>query len=331
MSVLLIIIGLIILVKGADIFVDGSSQIAKKLNVSERIIGLTLVAFGTSFPELSISVIAALEGSDGLAIGNVVGSNIFNICFILGVVALIRPVVVSKSMIKKDMPMNILVSLVLFILLFDSFFTGKFGSSGLTRSDGLIFLLFFVVFLYYTFYSHINGSSKIESVDDCIAEAGHATPLQTPKKYNLWKNIAMIVLGLGGVLLGGDFVVRGSVSLAQTFGFSDTLIGLTIVSMGTSLPELITSIVAIKKGKDDIAVGNIVGSGIFNVLFIFGVASVISPLTLSVNIFVDVIVLIAASVLLFLVSRNNGKITKIEGLILLTMYVGYFVFIVLRG
>jgi cation:H+ antiporter len=334
MSILLIAIGLIILVKGADIFVDGSSEIAKRLNVSERIIGLTLVAFGTSFPELSVSVIAAVNGSDGLAVGNVVGSNIYNICGVLGILALIRPIVVSKSMVKKDIPMNILTSLVLFIILFDSIFAGKLEMSRITRSDGLIFLLFFAVFLYYTFYAHINGN-RVGGAE----RAEHAPPLQVvvadisvpTKKYSLWKNIVMIVLGLGAVLLGGDLVVRGSVSLAQTFGLSDTLIGLTIVSIGTSLPELITGIVAIRKGKDDIAVGNVVGSGMFNVLFILGVAAVISPITLTVNILIDVILLIAVSVFLFFVSRSGGKINRREGLFLLTVYIGYFIYIIHRG
>ncbi|MCL2682628.1 MAG: calcium/sodium antiporter [Bacteroidales bacterium] len=331
MSILLLAIGLIIIVKGADIFVDGSSQIAKRLNVSERIIGLTLVAFGTSFPELTISIIAALDGSDGMAIGNVVGSNIFNICLILGVVALIRPIRVSKSLVKKDIPMNILASLVLFIILFDNLFTGESGIERITRSDGLIFLLFFAVFLYYTFYRSKSTDCLSTSCRQDIQAEDTNYKSGSAKKYSLWKTIMMIVLGLGAVLLGGDLVVRGGTGVAQMFGLSDTLIGLTIISMGTSLPELVISIIAIRKGKDDIAIGNIVGSGIFNVLFILGVASVVSPIILTVNILVDIVVLIAASIFLFLASRSKGKITKFEGLILLAMYIGYFIYIVNRG
>jgi len=344
LSILLIVGGLVILVKGADVFVDGSSQIAKRLNVSERVIGLTLVAFGTSFPEFSISVIAAINKSDGLAIGNVVGSNIFNICVVLGIIALIRPITVSKSMVKKDIPMNILAALVLLVLLFDTIFLG--GSvNRLTRGDALIFLLLFAVFLYCTFYKMENGELKMENVTDVhnkveIPDNNETKPnsqfsilnsqLKTDN-YNLTKNIILIILGLGGVLLGGDFVVRGGVQVAEAFGMSHTLIGLTIVAMGTSLPELTTGIVAISKGKDDIAIGNVVGSGVFNILFILGAAALITPITLTVNILIDVILLIAVSVLLFFAARSKGKISKGEGVFFLVVYVAYLVYIIYRG
>jgi cation:H+ antiporter len=337
LSILLIVGGLVFLVKGADVFVDGSSQIAKRFNVSERIIGLTLVAFGTSFPELSVSVIAAINGSDGLAVGNVIGSNIFNICGVLGIIALIRPISVSKSMVKKDIPMGILAAVVLFVLLYDNIFVGSVEPSRLTRSDALIMLLFFVVFLYYTFY----GVKKTEMIADidCSDAARHVstkpagTDLQSVpiKKYNLWKNITLIILGLGGVLLGGDLVVRGGVQIAEIFGMSHTLIGLTIVAMGTSLPEITTGIVAILKGKDDIAIGNVVGSSVFNILFILGTAALISPITLTVNVFLDMIVLIAVTVFLFFTARSKGKISKGEGIFFIVVYIVYLVYIIHRG
>ncbi|MDR0437380.1 MAG: calcium/sodium antiporter [Bacteroidales bacterium] len=325
-SILLIVGGLVILVKGADVFVDGSSQIAKRLNVSERIIGLTLVAFGTSFPELSISVIAAINKSDGLAIGNVVGSNIFNICGVLGIIALIRPIRVSKSMVKKDIPMNILTSLVLFILLFDTIFAGD-SVNQLTRGDALIFLLFFVVFLYYTFY---KDSTKLGDAINSVDTTLKSVP-EKNKTYSLTKNIILIILGLGGVLLGGDLVVRGGVQVAEAFGMSHTLIGLTIVAMGTSLPEITTGIVAILKGKDDIAIGNVVGSSVFNVLLILGTAALITPITLTINILIDIILLIVVSVFLFFTSRSKGKISKGEGIFFLAVYVIYLVYIIHRG
>jgi len=332
LSVLLIVGGLVILVKGADVFVDGSSQIAKKLNVSERLIGLTLVAFGTSFPELSISVIAAINGSDGLAIGNVVGSNIFNICGVLGIIALVRPIVVSKSMIRKDIPMNILTTLVLFILLYDTIFVGA-SENILTRSDALIFLLFFAIFLYYTFY---NTSSDLQPIptkklNETKVDSKSAPANTSQKKYSHTKNILMIVLGLGGVLLGGELVVRGGVSVAEAFGLSHALIGLTIVSIGTSLPELTTGIVAVTKGKFDIAVGNVVGSGMFNVLFILGTAAVIAPITLTVDILLDIIVLVVVTVFLFFTSRSKGKISRAEGVFFIVVYLAYLVYIIHRG
>ena len=344
-SILLLVVGLIILVKGADVFVDGSSQIAKRLNVSERVIGLTLVAFGTSFPELSISVIATINQSDGLAIGNVVGSNIFNICVVLGIIALIRPIKVSESMVKKDIPMGILTAVVLLILLFDTIFASD-SVNRLTRSDALIFLLFFVVFLYYTFYKTANDTRCTVHGARCTVHdasnnsetpfALRPSPLADKeasqiKTYSLTSNILMIVLGLAGVLLGGELVVRFGSATAEAFGMSHTLIALTIIAIGTSAPELAIGIVAIRKGKDDIAIGNIVGSSVFNILFVLGAAALITPITLTVNILIDVILLIAVSVFLFISSRSKGQISRGEGVFFLVVYVIYFVYIIHRG
>ncbi|MCL2414132.1 MAG: calcium/sodium antiporter [Bacteroidales bacterium] len=344
LSILLVIAGLIVLIKGADVLVDQSSQIAKRFNVSERIIGLTLVAFGTSFPELSISVIAAINGSDGIAIGNVVGSNIFNIAVVLGIIALVRPIAVSKSMINKDIPMAILTAVALLVLLFDTIFTGA-AVNQLSRADALIFLLFFAVFLYYTFYksdANLNGNVVIPA--NAGTPKGSAKPISSLSSTHsvqgdsrlrgnksLIKNIALIILSLAGVLVGAELVVRGAGSIADAFGMSHVLIGLTIVAMGTSLPEITTGIMAVLKGKDDIAIGNVVGSCMFNVLFILGVASLITPITLSVNILIDVILLIALSVFLFFTSRSKGHISRGEGVFFLVVYVAYFIYIIHRG
>ena len=339
LSILLIVGGIVFLVKGADVFIDGSSQIAKRLNVSERVIGLTLVAFGTSFPELSISIIAAINKSDGLAIGNVVGSNIFNICVVLGIITLIRPIKVAKSMIRKDIPWGILTAVVLLFLLFDTTFFGK-SVNQLTRIDALILLLFFAAFLYCTFYKTANDTRY--TIHDTLPQAEHstngtpntrhlATSCHEGNKYSLTKNIILIILGLGGVLLGGELVVRGGVDLAEIFGMSHTLIGLTIVAGGTSLPEIATGIVAILKGKDDIAIGNVVGSSIFNILLILGAAALITPITLSVNILIDVILMIAVTVLLFFASRSKGQISKKEGIFFLVVYAVYLAYVIHRG
>jgi len=336
LSILLVVIGLAILIKGADVLVDESSQIAKRLNVSERVIGLTLVAFGTSFPELSISVIAAINGSDGIAIGNVVGSNIFNICVVLGVIAFIKPIAVSKSMVNKDIPMAILTAIVLFILLFDTIFTDATVNQ-LSRADALIFLLFFAVFLYYTFYKPDKGliSDTVIPAKAGIPSLSTVPSVQGDSRLrgndSLTKNIILIIVSLAGVLIGAELVVRGGSGIADSFGMSHTLIGLTIVAIGTSLPEITTGITAVLKGKDDIAIGNIVGSCIFNVLFILGVASLITPITLSVNILIDVTLLIAVSVFLFFTSRSKGHISKGEGIFFLVLYAAYLIYIIHRG
>jgi len=370
-SIALIVGGLVVLIKGADVFVEQSSQIAKRLNVSERIIGLTLVAFGTSFPELSISVLAAIQGSDGLAIGNVVGSNVFNIAAVLGIIALVRPIAVSRSMVRKDIPMAILTALVLLILLFDTIFTDA-TTNTLSRADALIFLLFFLVFLYYTFYKNEDGLQPMAStlrepqgpatadveqsgatgyevrgseVRGAAPTAEYSTSRDTsnrersepeprtsqPTDHHIAKTTALIILSLAGVLIGGELVVRGGTGLAETFGMSHVLIGLTIVAIGTSLPEITTGIIAVLKGKDDIAIGNVVGSCMFNVLFILGAAAVIAPMTLTVNILIDVILLVVLSVFLYFTARSKGHISRGEGVFFLLIYIAYLVFIIHRG
>jgi cation:H+ antiporter len=289
-----------------------------------------LVAFGTSFPELSISVIAAINKSDGLVIGNVVGSNIFNICGVLGIMALIRPIAFSKPLIKKDIPMGILTAVVLFVLLFDSILVDATEPNRLTRSDAVIFLLFFCVFLYYTFYSQINGKSEHQLELDLINEVKQPVSAKI-HGYSLTKNIILIVLGLAAVLIGGELVVRGGVKVAEIFGMSQTLIGLTIVAIGTSLPELVTGIVAVVKGKEDLAIGNVVGSSVFNILFILGTAALISPIALSVNVLVDVLVMAAVTVFLLITTRSKGKISRIEGMTFIVVYVIYMIYAIYRG
>jgi len=344
-SIALIVGGLVVLIKGADVFVEQSSQIAKRLNVSERIIGLTLVAFGTSFPELSISVLAAIQGSDGLAIGNVVGSNVFNIAAVLGIIALVRPIAVSRSMVRKDIPMAILTAIVLLILLFDTIFTDV-TTNTLSRADALIFLLFFLVFLYYTFYKtdedilanqwHGRPSDPKNPMNAIHAKnhagAGvRATQKPKTKDHHIVRTITLLVISLAGVLIGGELVVRGGTGLAETFGMSHVLIGLTIVAIGTSLPEITTGIIAVLKGKDDIAIGNVVGSCMFNVLFILGAAAVIAPMTLTVNILMDVVLLVVLSVFLYFTARSKGHISRGEGVFFLLIYIAYLVFIIHRG
>jgi len=349
-SIALITLGLALLIKGADVFVEQSSQIAKRLNVSERIIGLTLVAFGTSFPELSISVIAAIQGSDGLAIGNVVGSNIFNIAAVLGIIALVRPIAVSRSMVRKDIPMAILTALVLLILLFDTIFTDA-TTNTLSRADAMIFLLFFLVFLYYTFFkteptvgipsplppsrggypTPLAEQSAIGNASPPLAGVSRRDGGGKPTDHHIAKTITLLILSLAAVLIGGELVVRGATGIATAFGMSHILIGLTVVAIGTSLPEITTGIIAVLRGKDDIAIGNVIGSCMFNVLFILGAAAIIAPMTLTVNILIDVILLVVLSVFLYVTSRSKGHISRAEGVFFLAVYIAYLVFIIHRG
>ena len=253
-AIIFLVIGFLLLVKGADYFVDGAASIATKLRIPSFIIGLTIVAFGTSAPELAVSLSAALKGSNDIAIGNVVGSNIFNTLVVLGASAVITPIAVEKGIIKKDFPLCILVSALLGLLSLDMFL---FQSSSMTigRIDGITLLLVFIYFMYTTVKSGMKQRSETEETED----------KQSP---SLWKSIFICLVGLAGIIIGGDLSVDGAKEIARAFGLSEAFIGLTIVAFGTSLPELVTSIIAAKKGENDIAVGNVVGSNIFNILLI---------------------------------------------------------------
>ncbi|NEY73591.1 calcium/sodium antiporter [Bacillus mesophilus] len=317
MTYILLLVGFALLIKGADYFVEGSSSIARSLNVSPLLIGLTIVAFGTSSPEATVSIVAALEDNAGVAIGNVVGSNIFNITFVIGVTALINPLVVENETIRKEIPFTLLASIALLILISDM--TLQLVSENfITRSDGLILLLFFAIFLYYIFEVARKSRSK-----DITTEA-------TPKK--LWgKNLLFTIGGLAAIIFGGDLVVNSATQIAFAFGMSETLVGLTIVAVGTSLPELITSVTAALKKANDIAIGNIVGSNIFNILFVLGAASTVSPLPVDSKIFFDVILMIILTGILLVFSRTSFRIGKREGAILAIAYILYMIYIIIRN
>lgn len=322
MTYLLLLIGFALLIKGADFFVEGSSKIARALNVSPLLIGLTIVAFGTSSPEATVSIVAALEDNAGVAIGNVVGSNIFNITFVVGLTALINPLKVESVTIRKEIPFTMLASVALLVLISDVSLQ-MLNANFITRSDGLIFLLFFAIFLYYIF--------EVARQD---REKGLANQSNDSKKVETvsWgKNILFTLGGLAAIIFGGDVVVDNATKIAYSFGMSETLVGLTIVAVGTSLPELITSITAAIKKESEIALGNIVGSNIFNILFVLGAASVISPLAVDGKIFTDVLIMIALTITILIFSRTNYKIGKMEGIILAIAYIIYMVFIIIRN
>ncbi|MGP4075912.1 calcium/sodium antiporter [Halobacillus sp. K22] len=317
MAYIFLIIGFGLLIKGADLFVDGSSNIARLLRVPPILIGLTIVAFGTSSPEATVSILAALQGNAEVSLGNVVGSNVFNITLVVGIAAFLYPLMVESETTKKEIPFTLLASGALLVLISDTKLQGL-SDNLLTRSDGIIFLLFLSIFMYYVI--EVGLESRKGSTDEPI-----------PSDIKWGKNIGLTFAGLIAIIFGGDLVVDSGTAIAYDLGMSKTLVGLTIIAIGTSLPELVTSISAALKKESGIALGNVVGSNIFNILFVLGASAVITPLPVNGKIFTDVMIMIVLSLLLLLFSRTHYKIGKREGFILLTMYIIYLVFIILRN
>ena len=315
----ILIIGFTLLVKGADLFVDGASGIAKKFGISELIIGLTIVAMGTSAPEAAVSIAAATKGSAGISIGNVIGSNIMNIFIILGVVAAIVPLKMERSTVRYEMPFTIIVT-VLFVML------GRDGV--ITRLDGAILwagLLLYTAYLLRqakqkpeeTPAQDIAKNNNIPATTEATVEAAPAEP------PSIWKLIAFTIIGLAVILVSSDYAVDAAVALAKIFNISDRVIGLTIVALGTSLPELVTSVTAALRGNGDLAVGNVIGSCIFNLLFVLGTSSLIMPIPCAPNFLFDAYVAVGATVLLLIFGYTHMKIVRWEGLLLLACYVIY--------
>lgn len=312
---LLFLAGFYFLIRGADWLVDGASSIAKKMKVSNIMIGLTIVSFGTSAPELIVNLFASFKGSSDLAIANVVGSNISNVLLILGISAIIYPLAVKKGTVSKEIPLNILAVMALFLLVNDMMID-RMGFSSLTRIDGAILLLFFIIFIYYTF-----GIAKVEGESDKVEEIN--TPI----------SIIKIIAGMLGLALGGHWIVNGAIVIAKQLGMSESLIGLTIVAIGTSLPELAASAVAAWKHKSDIAIGNIIGSNIFNIFWILGLSALIKPLIFSPLLNFDIYFMAAITILLFLfmfVGKKNA-LQRWQGVTLVGIYIGYIGFLIIRG
>lgn len=314
MDYLLLILGFVLLVKGADFFVEGSSAIARYFKIPAFIIGLTIVAMGTSAPEAAVSISAAVGGMNGIAIGNVLGSNIFNLLVVLGVCAIIRPCPVKEEMIKGEHPLSIIVT-VLLIALGMITFTGQ-EPMHFARIDGIVFLVIFVIFV-------INMVKK--AIDNPVEDTDANT-----KDLSLGKAVIMAILGLAGIIGGGQLVVNSASSIAASFGISETLIGLTIVAIGTSLPELVTSIAAAMKGHSDIAVGNVIGSNIFNMLFVLGASVTIHPVQAELVSLYDAIILVVCSLLLFIPYKSNKQISRAWGAIFVILYIIYMVYIIMR-
>jgi cation:H+ antiporter len=316
LTLVLLVFGFIFLIKGADYLVQGSSSLAKKLRVSDLIIGLTIVALGTSTPELVVNLVASFRGTADLAIGNVLGSNIANILLILGVSATIYPLVVHKNTVYKEIPFALLAVLALFFLVNDQDLASQ-KANLLSRGDGLVLLLFFLIFMYYVFSVAV---SKPNSEDAVLEEDIEVLPM--------WQSWMMIIAGILGLVFGGQWVVDSAVAIAKMLGVSEKLIGLTIVAIGTSLPELVTSAMAAYRQKTDIAVGNVVGSNIMNILFILALTAVVSPLSFSNDLQVDLWMVIGVTVLLFLALFVGKRrlLERWQGVVFIVVYLMYISF-----
>lgn len=316
LQIILLIVGFVILIKGADVFVDGAASLAQNFKLSKMLIGLTIVAFGTSAPEFAVSVKSIVSNNADMVLGNVIGSNILNILLIIGICALIKPVIVKNNTIKKEIPIVILMSTLLFFLMKDNLFDSSI-SNVVTRNDGFVILLFFTVFIYYLI--SILRNKKDEDADSLA-------------KFNIPKSIIFTILGIVAIIVGSNLVVDSASTIATILGVSQKMIALTIVAFGTSLPELVTSIVSIKKDEQEIMVGNIVGSNIFNIGIVLGL-----PVALFGGIDavgfnnIDLIMLLVSAVLLFMLSFKKHKIGKVGGILMLVLFIIYYTFVILGG
>lgn len=311
----LLLIGFVFLIKGADIFVDGASDTARKFRVPKMLIGLTIVSFGTSAPELAVSIQSILSGKGDILLGNVVGSNVLNILLILGISSLVGTLRVNTATVKKEIPVLVLITLAFAALLSDKIF--GLAENIFTRQDGVVLLLFFCIFIYYLIgMARKKDTNEEENKDE--------------KPVKLVKALLMIVIGLFGIVLGSDFVVKGASEIAATFGVSQRIISLTIVALGTSLPELVTSVIATKKGEYDIAIGNIVGSNIFNIGIVAGLpVAIFGGVGGGAFSYIDIIALIISAVVLFFFARHGGRIGYKKGIIFLLMFAAYYGYVMM--
>lgn len=322
-AILILVIGFVLLIKGADFFVEGSSSVAKKFHVPAMLIGMTIVAMGTSLPECAVSVTASLANNNSLAVSNVIGSNIFNLMVVCGACALFSPLTIRQDTLKKEFPLSIICAALMLVL-------GYIGMT-LGHIDGIIFLVLFVGYLLWMIQSAKKARAAVLSDP---AQSGQIEQSEFVEEniaiLPTWKSLVFIIGGMIAIKFGGDFVVNGASSIASSMGLSQTLIGLTIVAMGTSLPELVTSLVAAKKGEVDMALGNVIGSDIFNILFVLGIATAISPISFLMENVIDIILLIIMSVIVLAFAWTKQQINRKEGILMLLMYAAYMVYICVR-
>lgn len=311
--ILFLIVGFVLLIKGADAFVDGASDFARRFKIPPLVIGMTIVAFGTSAPEAAVSIAAGIKGSNDIAISNVIGSNIFNLLMVAGICALYKPLPVHKIAIERDFPFSILIVIALAALCLDR--SAGAEAMMISRSDGIILLLFFCIFMYFNVKDGLNGTPPM---------------IEEEKERRLWISTLLLVFGLAGIILGGQLVVDCSKFIARAAGVSETVIGLTVVALGTSLPELVTSIVAARKGETDIAVGNVIGSNVFNILFVLGLASVVRPMLVGMDAIYDMLVFIVLALIVYMSSLFTKKINRPMGIFMVLCYAAYMFYIFMR-
>lgn len=340
-SILLLALGLFLLIKGSDIFVDAGTAVGKMFKMTEVLIGLTIVCVGTGLPELILSINGSINGTSNLVIGNIVGSNIFNMCIILGIVCVLHPLKLLRQTIRKDMHMSLLSSIALFVLLLDNL-QYSFAKNTLSLTDGIILLLLFAVFIYYTFYE-ITGylrdrrekkyqeqKEKANNQNNNYAQEKKHT-YTNKDMQKLFKNIAIGLIGIVMVHIGAEITVDNTVKIAEFFNVSQTFISIVIISVGTSLPELTTSYAAIKKNRINIAIGNLIGSNMFNTLCVLGVSSLINPLALEGNyLLIDCAVFAIVCLVMVLFTKRKPEISKIEGFSLISIYILYIVYVLFR-
>ena len=307
-QVVLLLVGFVFLIKGSDFFVDGASSIASILKVPTIIIGLTIVAFGTSAPEAAVSITSSLTGSNAMAVSNVIGSNMFNLLVVIGIAALLSDLVMEKSVLNKDMPFLVIITALVGVLIFIG--------GGISSIEGIILVLILIGYVIYL----IRDATKM----------GTTNYVEKPK-LSLSKSIIFIIVGLAGIIIGGDLVVDSASAIAIAVGMSETLVGLTIVAIGTSLPELVTSITALKKGENQLVIGNVIGSNIFNILFVLGASSAISALPINSTMLIDTIIMIAVTLLCFIFGKTQEKYDKKEGIILIVLFIAYMAFAIIRN
>ena len=307
-QVVLLLVGFLFLIKGSDFFVDGASSIASILRVPTIIVGLTIVAFGTSAPEAAVSITSSLTGSNAMAVSNVIGSNLFNMLVVIGVAALLSNLLMEKKVLQKDLPFLVGITILFVVFIFIG--------GDITNIEGIILLAILIAYIFFL----IRDARK--SSDSNVVEK---------PKLSLPKSIIFMIVGLAGIVLGGDLVVDSASAIALALGMSETLVGLTIVAIGTSLPELVTSITALKKGENQLVIGNVIGSNIFNILFVLGASSAISALPVNRGMMIDVVFMLGVTILCFIFGKTQDKYDKKEGIILLLLFVAYMAFAIMRN
>ena len=307
-QVVLLLVGFVFLIKGSDFFVDGASSIASILKVPTIIVGLTIVALGTSAPEAAVSITSSLTGSNAMAVSNVIGSNLFNMLMVIGIAALMSNLLMEKSVLEKDLPFLVGITALWAIFIVIGW--------DITNIEGIILLLIMVAYIIFLIYD--------------TKKSGGANDVEKPK-FNLPMSIILMIIGLAGIVIGGDLVVDSASAIAIAFGMSETLVGLTIVAIGTSLPELVTSITALKKGENQLVIGNVIGSNIFNILFVLGASSAISSIPLDSSMLIDVVFMLLVTILCFIFGKTQDKYDKREGVILIALFIAYMAFAILRN